>query len=61
MTKFGKLETSATFPAFSVADGSGIKIAKVGHVATFNVYAKDRFSEDIVLGKNENVLTFPFY
>ncbi|XP_065070731.1 E3 ubiquitin-protein ligase TRIM71-like [Rhopilema esculentum] len=50
VTKFGKLETSATFPAFSVADGSGIKIAKVGHVATFNIYAKDRFSADVMLG-----------
>ena len=49
--KLGKLETSTTFPALSIADGPGLKIAKVGHIATFKVYAKDRFGEDVITGK----------
>jgi len=50
VAKLGQLETSTTFPAFSVADGSGIKSAKVGHFAAFKVYAKDRFCNNVPTG-----------
>ena len=51
MASLGRLETSATFPAFSVAEGGGVKTAKVGHCATFKVFAKDRFGNDVATGR----------
>eukprot|EP00794_Sanderia_malayensis_P018206 gene18206-20024_t len=50
IVKLGKLSTSSTFPPFSVAEGSGLNVIKVGHLAAFKVFAKDRFGEDVTVG-----------
>ena len=49
--KLGRLGTSLAFPPMSVAEGAGLKIVKVGHLAAFKVFAKDRFGEDVTNGK----------
>ena len=53
VARLGQLQTSVAFPAFSVADGACLKIAKVGHYATFKVQAKDRFANKLQAGANK--------
>ncbi len=56
--KLGRLSTSSTFPPLCVAEGAGLKIIKVGHLAPFKVFSKDRFGEDVTIGKKNTIICF---
>lgn len=51
ISKLGHVSTSSAFPLLSCAEGPGLNRGKVGHKATFTVFAKDRNGEPCSYGK----------